>query len=305
MICTYNDVQQWLAAFKAHGPALDVLVWPDDVDKTEVDFVLCWKHPHGALSHYPNLRCISSMGAGIDHLLADPFFPKNVPVVRLIDPNLATAMFDYVNAAVMYYLREFDVYQTQQRQGLWQQCTPKSPADTTIGVMGLGQLGSYVGNQFAERGFNVLGWSRSTKSIDGIKTFTGDAQLAAFLRQSQMLICLLPLTPQTKGILNLKLFEQLPKGACLVNVARGEHLVEPDLLQALDSKQLRGACLDVFCQEPLPGDHPFWQRPEVMITPHCSSITLPSSVVPQIVENYDLAKCSEQLLNKVHFERGY
>lgn len=306
IICMDKEVQPWLKAFAEQAPELDVRVWPDDGDRAEVTFALCWKHPQGVLRQYPNLKCISSMGAGIDHLLNDTDFPGGVPVVRLVDPNLASAMFEYVNAAVMYFQRAFDVYRIRQQQALWQQNQPKSNGQTTIGIMGLGQLGSHVGAQLADLGFHVVGWSRAGKSVKGIEGYAGDEGLTAFLAQSEILVCLLPLTEQTRGILNAELFSQLPKGACVINVARGEHLVEQDLIQGLDNKQLRGACLDVFSQEPLPQDHPFWQRQDVIVTPHCSSITLPSSVVEQIVENYlAVTQQDRVLVNQVDIQRGY
>ncbi|MFT4928085.1 MAG: glyoxylate/hydroxypyruvate reductase A [Phenylobacterium sp.] len=305
IICTGRDLQPWIAALKACDADLDVRVWPDDGDRCEVEFALCWKHPPGALLNYPNLRCISSMGAGIDHLFNDPDLPQHLPVVRLVDPQLAQSMFDYVCAAVMGYFRDFDVYRAQQQRTEWLVQVAKSTSDTTIGIMGLGKLGGYVAEQFCAMGFNVVGWSRSAKSLDGVTTYAGDQQLDVFLSQSDILICLLPLTPQTQDILNLELFRKLPKGASLVNVARGEHLVEQDLIKALDIGYLRGACLDVFRQEPLPLEHPFWQRQDIIITPHCSSITHPASVAPQIVENYRLLKNNQPLLNQVVMQRGY
>ena len=305
IICTGKDVQPWLAAFAEQYPQLDVRVWPDDGDKTEVTFALCWRHPAGVLKQYPNLRCICSMGAGVDHLLGDPDFPADIPVVRLVDPNLAGAMFEYVNTAVMYFQRRFDVYRTRQQQALWQQSTPKSNNETTIGVMGMGQLGSHVAKRLAGQGFKVAGWSRSEHSVEGVQSFAGSGSMNAFLNQTEILVCLLPLTEQTHGILNARLFAQLPKGACIINVARGGHLNELDLLQALDNKSLRGACLDVFATEPLPEDHPFWHRQDVIVTPHCSSITLPASVLPQIAQNYHAANNGSLLVNVVERERGY
>jgi len=267
--------------------------------------MLSWKHPEGVLNDYPNLRCICSMGAGIDHMLSDAYLPQHLPVIRQVDPMLAQSMFEYTLTAVMHYFREFDAYQNQQRQTQWQPQPPKSMGQTTIGIMGLGQLGQYSAEKFSNMGFKVAGWSRSKKTIEGVDTYAGEHQLEPFLAQTDILICLLPLTDQTRNILNTELFNALPQGACLVNVARGEHLVEQDLIDALNAGQLRGACLDVFQQEPLPKQHPFWQHPQVLLTPHCSSITDPRSVAPQIVENYRLMKSGGVLLNQVDIKRGY
>ncbi len=305
IICPSRDTGPWVAAIKEIDPDLEVLVWPDDSPRENVTFALCWQQPQSVLSEYPNLRCLSSMGAGVDHLISDAALPPRLPIVRLVDPLLAQSMFEYVCAAVMYYFREFDGYQAQQRQRRWHQTASKPAVATTVGVMGLGQLGGFVAGRLSGLGFNVVGWSRSAKSIDGVETYAGEAQQGEFLSRAEILVCLLPLTPETAGILNRDLFGQLPQGACLVNVARGEHLVEGDLLAALGEGHLRGACLDVFQQEPLPQDHPFWVHEKIMVTPHCSSITEPRSVAPQVVENYRRSQQGQPLLNQVSTERGY
>ena len=305
IICTNKDPEPWAAALQEIDSSLDIQVWPNESQKADIEFALCWKHPEGVLRDYSNLRCICSMGAGIDHVLNDAFLPKHLPVLRLVDPLLAQSMFEYILAAVMHYFREFDLYQAQQSQLLWQPQPPKPISKTTIGIMGLGKLGKYSANKFSMMGFNVIGWSRSQKSIKGVKTYAGKNQLEQFLSQTDILICLLPLTGETIGILNLGLFNKLPKGSCLVNVARGEHLVDGDLITALNEGQLRGACLDVFNEEPLPQDHPFWKHEKIFVSPHCSSITDPRSVAPQIVENYRLMQSGEPLLNQVDVQRGY
>jgi len=206
---------------------------------------------------------------------------------------------------VMHYFRDFDRYKIQQQKNIWQQLPPKSMAQTTIGIMGLGKLGEYAATKLSAMGFHVVGWSRSKKVINGVTSYAGDEQLGEFLAQASTLVCLLPLTSATRGILNTELFNQLPHGACLVNVARGEHLIEEDLLSSLDSGQLRSACLDVFREEPLPPTHPFWQHPQIQLTPHCSSITDPVSVAPQVLENYQRMKNSLPLINQVDPFRGY
>ena len=202
-------------------------------------------------------------------------------------------------------MRDFDIYLAQQSAACWRPQNLTVSQHYTVGIMGLGQLGAYTAERLAQIGFNVVGWSRSQKQLAGVETYAGNAQLPEFLRRANILVCLLPLTEQTRDILNRDFFEQLPRQAYLINVARGEHLVEADLLTAIDTGQIRGACLDVFRQEPLPPDHPFWRHPQIRVTPHCSSITNPASVAPQIVENYRRSQAGQPLLNQVSRSRGY
>ncbi len=305
IICTNKDPLPWVTALKELDSSLDIQIWPNEGRKTDVEFALCWNHPEGVLREYPNLRCICSMGAGIDHLFNDAFFPKELPVIRIVDPLLAQSMFEYICTAVMYYFRDLDIYKIQQYQSNWKQQPPKSIAHTTIGIMGLGNLGKFSANKLLDFGFNVIGWSRTQKSINGVKSYAGDEALGEFLSQASILICLLPLTNETRGILNLETFNRLPLGACLVNVGRGEHLIDEDLITALNKGLLRGACLDVFREEPLAAQHPFWRHNKILLTPHCSSITDPMSVAPQIVENYRLMKSGQPLMNQVNPLRGY
>lgn len=305
IICTNKDPHPWAAALQELDSTLDIQIWPNDNRKSDVEFALCWRHPEGALKDYANLQCICSMGAGIDHFLNDVFFPANISVTRIVDPLLAHSMFEYICAVVMYYFRDIDIYKSQQSCSIWQPQPPKTMVKTTIGIMGLGNIGEYSARKFSEIGFNVIGWSRSRKSIKGVNAFTGNAQLKEFLSQTNILICLLPLTDETRGILNLKNFKALPADACLVNVARGEHLIDEDLMTALNEGYLRGACLDVFREEPLTNNHPFWQHNKILLTPHCASITNPISVAPQILQNYRLMKDGKPVLNQVDLLRGY
>jgi glyoxylate/hydroxypyruvate reductase A len=305
IICNNRKLDRWIDALKACDASLDVQIWPDENSKEAVEFALCWKHPEGILQEYPNLRCVCSMGAGIDFMLNDARFPRHLPVIRLIDPSLAQSMYEYILTAVMHYFREFDIYQAQQKRSNWRVHFNKPMAETTIGVMGLGKLGEYASSRLAAMGFHVTGWARSEKSIKGVRTFAGDVALDDFVSTADMLVCLLPLTGQTRGILNIDLFNKMPKGSCLINVARGQHLIEHDLISALDAGQLRGACLDVFSEEPLPAEHPFWGNEKIIITPHSSSITDPASVAPQIVDNYHRMQKGEPLMNQVDLKRGY
>ena len=304
IVCPGRDPEPWRLALKQVDRSLDVQIWPNERAKEDVEFALCWDQPEGVLRDYTQLKCICSMGAGVDHLLKDHSLPHNIPVVRIVGPSLAASMFEYIRAAALYFQRDLDVYNRQQALMYWQAHPHNLVAGTTVGVMGLGKLGDYVATRLKEAGFNVLGWSREPKLIDGVITYT-EQRLHEFVSEVNILVCLLPLTRQTRGILSASLFSRLPAGACLINVARGEHLVETDLLAALDSGQLRGACLDVFAQEPLPQDHPFWHHEKVLVTPHCASVTDPEAVAAQIVQNYRLMHSGGALMNEVNVDRGY
>lgn len=294
----------WEKQLRASGPDIDLRVWPETGDPDEVVFALCWKHPHGVLRRFANLACIASMGAGVDHILSDPQLPA-VPVVRIVDPSMARSMAEYLLLAVLYRMRHFDLYRRDQMQRNWRQRVPVSADSLRIGIMGLGRLGRHAAQAFRTLTFPVSGWSRTEKRIEGVDTFAGRQGLSPFLSNLGVLICLLPLTSATRGILCRQTFAGLPDGAYLINSARGAHLVEADLIEALDAGRLSGACLDVFNTEPLPEDHPFWGRPDIRVTPHISSLTRPKAVCPQIVENYRRLRDGRPLLNLVDSEKGY
>lgn len=299
------NVETWVSALQNVDPDLDlkIEVWPEVEDPKQVEFALVRLYPHGELQKYPRLKCISSLGAGVNQLLDDPFLPKNVPIVRVVDACLTRDMTQYVTGAVLNHTRHFDYYRESQARQLW---TPRALLDTPrIGVMGLGELGRDVAIKLKDLGFVVSSYSQSPKHVLGIHHFYGARGLPPFLNQTDILVCLLPLTPKTRHILNAKTFSQLPRGAYVINVGRGDHLVEEDLLAAIQEGQISGACLDVFCQEPLPKDHPFWQQPQIIVTPHIASVTNAQSVAPQIIENYKRAMQGKPLLNVVNISQGY
>ena len=305
IICPGRDMRQWVQALQAREPQLKVEIWPEIGDPGSIEFALVWKHPPGILAGFPNLRCISSLGAGVDALLEDRELPSGVPLVRIVDEGLKQSMAEYVCLGALDYFRQFEQYRQQQAACIWQARPVRHISAMRVGILGLGELGSHVAGRLAAIGFAVHGWSRTRKSSAGIPSYCGDEGLATFLAACDILVCLLPLTPATRGILDARLFRQLPAGAYVINVARGEHLVEPDLLAAIDSGRLSGALLDVFRQEPLPQDHPFWPHPRIRITPHIASITNPDSAVLQVLENYHRALSGRPLLNRVDPQRGY
>lgn len=296
-----NEALQLLSSLQ---PGLDVRMYPDLGDYNEIDFVLAWRPPFGIFNQLPHLQCIASLGAGVDHLFADPQLPAHIPIVRIVDPAMSTDITQYVVAAVLYWLRRFDQWQVHQQQKIWKGSEP-SKLDKTVGIMGLGFLGAHAAQALHALGVKVIGWGRSPKTLPGIQQFSGTAELPAFLSKADALVCLLPLTPETKHILNAENFACLPRGAYLLNLGRGDHLVEADLLAALDSGQLSGACLDVFREEPLPVNHPFWSHPHIRVTPHIAAITNWATALPQILENYRRIKAGELLINRVDRAKGY
>lgn len=300
-----KDLTPWVKALKEKRPALDVRIYPDDTNREDVEFALAWNHPIGAFKHYPNLKCISSMGAGVDHILKDPDLPKAAIITRITDPNLAKDMAEFTTALVMNHVRGLSSYKVAEQRQAWEPGKYLRVEDVTVGVMGVGVLGASVASRLKELGFKVVGWARSAKQLDNIEVHVGQDALDAFLATSDILICLLPLTKETANILNRNTFMKLPKGAFIINVARGEHLVEQDLMEMIDAGHLSGASLDVFREEPLPGHHPFWQHPRINVTPHIASITNPATAVSQILENYDRLKNNEPFIGTVSLTKGY
>lgn len=305
ILCGEEDPSPWVSRFRELDPSLDVRVWPRVGDPAEILLALVWNHPRGELIKYPRLRCIASMGAGVDHILSDPLLPEGVPITRVVHESLTRSMTEYVIMAVLNFARDMEKYRLDKQAKRWAPKFPRPRCELGVGIMGLGQLGGHAAVKLRDLGYKVLGWSRTQHHMQGIRTFWGRAELEQFLSETDILICLLPLTADTEGILNRDTFSRLPRGAFLVNTARGRHLVEEHLVEALDEGQLSGALLDVFRHEPLPSDHPFWSHPKIQITPHVSSLTEPWEVASQILENYKRVLQGLEPLNEVDPERGY
>jgi glyoxylate/hydroxypyruvate reductase len=300
-----KETNGWEKALKAKRPELEVLVHPDVEAKDRVEFALTWGHPLGVFKEYPNIKCIASMGAGVDHILRDLELPASATITKLEDPNLTRDMGLFVVALVLNYMRNLTVHKLNQQQHIWSRKRYLTPENTTIGIMGMGTLGAHAAAELTKLGFKVNGWARTEKQLAEVKVYKGEEELNNFLTESDILICLLPLTPQTENILNKQTLSKLPKNAFVINVARGKHLVEEDLIEMIDNGHLAGASLDVFREEPLPEDHPFWSHPKINITPHIASVTDPESAVSQILENYDRLLRGEPLKNIVSPELGY
>ncbi|MFD2512298.1 2-hydroxyacid dehydrogenase [Pontibacter locisalis] len=305
LINPWRDVTPWVKALKEERPDLDLRVYPDDSNKDEVEFALVWNHPMGVFKEYPNLKCISSMGAGVDHVLKDPELPESAQVTRVTDEHLTRDMADFTIALIMNHLRGLSFYKVREASQEWKPKSYLRISDVRVGVMGVGVLGAHVASRLFKMGFQVNGWASSEKNIEGVKVFAGKNTLDSFLSQSDILVCLLPLTKETENILNKENFKKLPQNAFIINVARGGHLVEDDLIEMIDSGYLSGASLDVFREEPLPKEHPFWSHSKINVTPHIASVTDPLSVVPLILENYDRARNNKTLLNVVSRQKGY
>ena len=269
-VSDFDDPATWRAELERAAPDLEVRVWPGAEGLEDFEFALVWKPPRGLLSTLPRLKAVFSLGAGVDYLLRDPTLP-DVPVVRMIEPALTQGMVEYVVLHVLSCHRRSLDYEAQQRARLFRPLPQKLATDRRVGVLGLGALGSPAARALAQLQFDVRGWSRSLKDIPGVRCFSGADGLPRLLQDLEILICMLPLTNDTAGILNRRTFAPLAEGAYIINAARGEHLVARDLLLGLDEGRLSGATLDVFVDEPLPAEHPFWTHPRIVVTPHVAS----------------------------------
>jgi glyoxylate/hydroxypyruvate reductase A len=298
-------IHEWKTVMLAQDPTLDIRIWPDVGNHDEIDFVMVWRHPFDSLNQFKNLKCIASLGAGVDHLMDDTNLNRQVPIVRLLDPYMAAEIVQYVVATVLYYVKRLDVWHKAQQEKTWFRKPPFNFSDKNIGIMGLGYLGQQAAGALHHLKLNVIGWSQSSKNIPGVKTYSGASEFNTFLSETRILVCMLPLTPGTRHILNKDTFSQLQDDAYVINLGRGGHLVEQDLLTSLDNNKLSSAYLDVFDTEPLPSDHPFWVHPKVHVTPHIASVTNPSTAVTQVFENYKRMIAGNKLLNLVDAMKGY
>lgn len=299
-----DDPLAWRTALARRLPEVDLRIWPDLGPPGSVDAALVWDPPAGLLGSLPNLRAILSLGAGVDGLLRDPTLP-DVPITRMVEPSMSFGMAEYVLAAVLRYHRDLDLYAARQARREWRLELPRPPAERTIGILGAGALGSATAAMLVRHGFRVLAWARSPRTLPGVAVLGGADGLDALLAQADMLVCMLPLTAQTEGILSRDLFVRAKPGLRLIHVGRGAQLVEADLLAALDGGALAAATLDVFATEPLPDDHPFWAHPKITVTPHTASYSQPESAAEAVAENLRRLQRGEPLLHVVDRARGY
>lgn len=276
----------------------------DVSDPDSVGYAVVWKPPTGQIAGWPRLKAVVSVGAGIDHIAADVEFPVHIPVVKTVGPDMTQRMCEYVALHVLRMHRALPELQAAQKEHRWHQVlTPPAPK-RKVGIMGMGHLGSAAAETLRDIGFDVAGWSLSGSTPDGVAGYDKD-RLDAFLIRSEILVCLIPLTAKTIGILNADLFAKLPKNACVINAARGEHLMEDDLLDALNGGQISQATLDVFKTEPLPQNHPFWDHPRVLVTPHLASLIDPVSGGEIIAKSILNLEANGHTANMTQINKGY
>lgn len=300
-----DSAARWAQEIRKLVPDVDFRIWPDYGDPADIKFALVWGMPIGEFQKFPNLRCIASLGAGVDHIFRDPDLPEGVAITRLVDPWMAEAMSEYVLLQVLRFHRQGDTYARFQAEKHWETLPFPDTAQRRVGILGLGVLGEDAAVKLARHGFPTAGWSRRAKQIDGVECFHGAEGLKPFLNRTDILCCLLPLTPETEDIIDAKLLAELPKGAYIVNSARGRHVVDEDLIAAMDAGHIAGAALDVFRQEPLPAEHPYWSHPKVLLTPHAAALTNPRTAGRQVAENIRRVLAGEAPLHQVDRAAGY
>jgi glyoxylate/hydroxypyruvate reductase A len=303
-------VEDWRQRFQALLPDMPVVTLGEPFDRRAVHYVASWKHPPGSLSGLPNLAAIFSLGAGVDFLFADDRLPE-VPIARVVDPDLTTRMSEYVVLHCLSILRQQRRYDRQQPLKNWDDDRHQPAARSVrVGIMGLGELGLEAAEKLKVMGFDVAGWSRSAKSVAGLATFAGAEGMAAFLARTDILVALLPLTEETRGMIDAELLAGLAQdgrlgGPFLINAGRGGLQVETDILGALDAGTLEGAVLDVFETEPLPAESPLWTHPAVTVTPHNAAMSEPEAVAGLISEQIKRLEAGEPLRHVVDPSRGY
>jgi glyoxylate/hydroxypyruvate reductase len=296
--------REWASHFATRAPHIPFHQWGEAFDPKNVRYLAVWEPPPDLATTMPNLELVFSVGAGVDQFDLT-IVPAHVPLVRMLEPGIAEGMVEYVTMAVLGLHRDLVGYVAQQRQGRWEILSQRPTSERRVGVMGLGQLGQAVLDRLRHFEFQLSGWNRSPREIAGVTTFAGEANLPAFLGQCDILVCLLPLTDATRGILDAKLFAALPKGAMLLNVGRGGHLVDADLFAALDSGQISAAMLDVTEPEPPPAGHRFWTDPRILMTPHIAAYTRPSTAVDFVLDTIARLKAGNDLPGLVDRTRGY
>jgi len=301
---------EWADALRAHAKGRELRIWPQAIgNPADVAYACVWIPPHGLLAEFSNLKAIINLGAGVDHLFADPTLPR-VPVARVAHADLTMRVTEYVVLHVLMHHRRQRLYDAQQRERVWRPHDQPAASDVSVGVMGLGAIGNHVAGVLGRLGFKVAGWSRTAKNLPGVETFHGDTGLDAFLARTEILVCLLPRTRDTEGILNLTLFRKLKRdgaagGAFLINAGRGPLQIDADIVAALDEGALAGATLDVFPQEPLPSGSALWSHPKVTVTPHNAGDISPGVFAPQVIAQIERFERGEPLDNLVDRTRGY
>jgi glyoxylate/hydroxypyruvate reductase A len=301
-----GKTEPWIKEFSKYLPEAEFEIWHAGEKSQPCDYAVVWSPPEAMLPELAQVKAIFNTGAGVDALLRyGDALPREIPIVRLGDAGMALQMAEYVTHAVLRYFRRFDDYERQARAGIWAALPPYNREDFAVGVLGLGALGAKVLEALAPFGFPLRGWSRTEKRLPGVQCYHGADGLDTFLRGSRVLVCLLPLTPDTSNLIDRTNMGKLPAGAYIINVARGAHIAEPDLLALIKAGHIAAATLDVFRNEPLPAQHPFWQEPRITITPHISALTLRRESVQQIAEKIRRFESGEPVGEIVDRNLGY
>ena len=299
-----NSWDDWAQRLAPPLPSIQFVDLMSD-DAMQADVALVWAPPSGRLAALPHLRGIIIQGQGVDHMMADASVPRDIPLVRLVDPDMSTALSHWAILAALDFWRDGPHYRAQQRAKIWAP-KPQRPAQGGIvGVMGVGAIGSVIAARFAGLGFRVKGWARTPRQLDQVAVYAGMDELDNFLQDVQILVSVLPLTPETRGIMNADLFAKLAPGACVINGGRGPQIVDADLLAALESGQIGAAVLDVFETEPLPVSHPFWSHDKVTVWPHVAAQTNPETAAQQVAAAIDAIMAGKAPANQVDWQRGY
>jgi glyoxylate/hydroxypyruvate reductase A len=303
LILPQKQAEKIRALLHEQIPDEQIYIWPETGPVNDIEIAASWNHPHGIFKKFPNLKLIASYGAGVDHVFADPDLPEGVPVTRFVAESLSRQMAEYVAGVIMAQRLRLIDYREYQAAGNW---FPHAPRDgNRVTLLGLGELGSATALLLHKTGFEVSGWSRIRKNLDDCTCFAGRRELGAAVENADYVVCLLPLTGETRGILNRDLFNMMQEGAYLVNAARGGHLVTDDLLDALYQGRLAGACLDVFETEPLPQDSPLWRHPRILVTPHVASVSRSADLARYILENRHALQSGLPLEDTVDPALGY
>ncbi len=300
--CTNTKAAPWIAGLSAALPGADIHEWQPGAP--QADHAVVWAPPQQFLDEQPQIKGIFNIGAGVDALLKLRLPPQAV-LVRIDDGGMAVQMAEFVCHAITRHVRELDVIEIAARRSEWAFRKPRRREEFPVGVMGLGVLGSLVANAVKQFDYPVMGWSRTPRELPGVQCFAGEDQFDNFLQATRILVCLLPLTSETRDIINARTLSKLMPGAYVINVARGAHVVDEDLIAALDSGHVAGAALDVFRTEPLPAEHPFWHHPKITVTPHTSARTLRDESIAQIAGKIQALERGEPVAGVVDLQRGY
>jgi glyoxylate/hydroxypyruvate reductase A len=300
----FDDAEAWKKTLTSELPDLDFRTHPSDRNPADVRYALVWKPPAGFFAQFPNLALVTNLGAGVDSLVGRNDLP-DVPISRLSDTGMVSLMTSYVMFAVIRYARDIHIFERAQRRGEWHYVHPRALSDIKVGVLGLGELGAPAAQALAALGFDVRGWSRSPKTVDGVTCSSGSTTLDAFLAGNEIIVVMLPLTPETRNLLDARRLSLLPRGAKLINASRGAVVEEAALISALQTGHVAEATLDVFPVEPLPSDHVYWRMENVLITPHLASITVPDAAAREVAESIRRVRAGLAPLHAIDARRGY